>query len=145
MDQFQQQPPQQGFGQPQQPQGHDQQQGFAPPPPPGGGYGPPPPPYQQAPSNGIAVAGLICAFFFPLIGLILSIIGLSKSNSLPNRHGRGIAIAGIIISIVIIVLEIIFVILLVTVLWNWFEGLLEEILNMDFESTTAVFKVLLGF
>lgn len=49
-------------------------------------------------SNGTAVAGLIFAFIFPLIGLIVSCVGLSKSKSC-NGKGKGCAIAGIIISI----------------------------------------------
>ena len=49
--------------------------------------------------NGIALAGLILAFFSPIIGLILSCIGLNKSKQL-NGLGRGQAIAGIIVSII---------------------------------------------
>jgi hypothetical protein len=70
------------------------------------GYGPNPvppgpPPFAQpepAPSNGIAVAGLILAFLVPPVGLILSIIGLVKSG----RAGRrGVAVAGLVIGLVL--------------------------------------------
>ena len=50
------------------------------------------------PRNGIALAGFIVAFFSPLIGLILSSIGLNKSKMM-DGVGRKYAIAGIIISI----------------------------------------------
>lgn len=53
------------------------------------------------PTNSFAIAGLILSFFSfgALIGLILSIIGLKKSR-LPeyNGNGKGIAIAGIVLS-----------------------------------------------
>jgi hypothetical protein len=45
---------------------------------------------------GIAIAGLICAFLCPLVGLVLSIIGLSKAKQ--AGAGVGLAWAGIIIS-----------------------------------------------
>ncbi len=54
---------------------------------------------------GIVIAGLICAFLCPLIGLILSIIGRSKAKE--AGAGEGLATAGIIISIVIMVLGLI--------------------------------------
>jgi hypothetical protein len=88
--------------QPQQPYGYGQQQPQQP-----YGYGaqapvpPGPPPFAQPaakPGNGVAVAGLILAFLAPPIGLILSIIGLVKSG----RAGRrGVAIAGLVISLVL--------------------------------------------
>ncbi len=55
--------------------------------------------YYSNGSNGIAVAGFICAFIIPLLGLILSAIGLSNSKKL-NGNGRGLAIAGIIVSLI---------------------------------------------
>ncbi|MBR5950005.1 MAG: hypothetical protein IKZ87_01065 [Actinomycetaceae bacterium] len=70
-------------------------------------------PYQAYPqpkqTNGMAIAGLICAFLFTPAGLILSIIGLNKSKEL-NGEGRGMSIAGIIISAIGIVLGIIYII-----------------------------------
>jgi hypothetical protein len=83
-----QQPPHQGYGQPG----------------PGVEYasygqpGAPVPPPAPQPSNGIAVVGLVLAFLLPPIGFILSVIGLIKSG----RAGRrGVAIAGVVISLVI--------------------------------------------
>ena len=55
------------------------------------------PGYRQQESNGLAIAGFILAFFFPLVGLILSIIGYSKAKEM-NNSGKGLALAGIILS-----------------------------------------------
>jgi hypothetical protein len=105
-------PPQQG-GQPQQPGGYppqgqyqQQPQGYGQPQPYGHpGYGAPPQP-QGAP--GLAIAGLICAII-PCtwwLGLIFSIIGLVQSGN-RNGAGKGLAIAGIIISCLWLLLGII--------------------------------------
>lgn len=59
---------------------------------------------QEQKTNGMAVAGLVLAFFIPLVGLILSIIGLR--NSKDGRGGKGLAIAGIVISIVVGIAQI---------------------------------------
>lgn len=48
--------------------------------------------------NGFAKAGLILAFFIPLAGIIFSIIGLKKAP-LFRHQCKGMAIAGIIVSI----------------------------------------------
>ena len=61
-------------------------------------------PRENQKSNSMALAGFICSFFVSLVGLILSIIGYRKSKEL-NGEGRGLAIAGIIISIVSMVLS----------------------------------------
>jgi hypothetical protein len=81
---------QQQFG--TQPYGGYGQQGY--------GYGAPP---QQ--SNGMAIAGLILAFLFWPVGLVLSIIGFNKSKQL-GGSGRGQALAGIIISPIVGVIGI---------------------------------------
>lgn len=56
-------------------------------------------------TNGFAVAGLILAFFSPLLGLIFSCIGLSKAREYGS--GKGLAIAGIVVSILSIIFSII--------------------------------------
>lgn len=62
-------------------------------------------------TNGLAIAGFVLAFFFPLVGLILSII--ARKQCLENREGgENLALAGIIISAVsmaIVVISIIVV------------------------------------
>lgn len=60
----------------------------------------------QTESNGFAIAGLICAFFIPLLGLIFGCVGLSKSKQM-NGNGRGVAIAAIVVSIIFMVLSVI--------------------------------------
>lgn len=59
---------------------------------------------QQEPSwNGMAIAGFVCSFFFSVIGLVLSIIGFTQINKTAKEtgvepKGKGLALAGIIIS-----------------------------------------------
>jgi hypothetical protein len=91
-------PPQQG-GYPQQQGGYPQQQPYGQP-----GYGPPP----QAPGTpAMAIAGLILAII-PCtwwLGLIFSAIGLSQAKK--RNKGVGIAVAGLVISLIWGVLVII--------------------------------------
>ncbi|HZM29405.1 MAG TPA: DUF4190 domain-containing protein [Acidimicrobiales bacterium] len=91
--------------------------------PPGGypgGYpgGPPPPPPPWGPSggtNGLAIASLVLALTglalcgIPAIaGLICGIIAINQINNSPVRQeGKGLAIAGTIISAVVVVLMVI--------------------------------------
>ena len=56
-------------------------------------------------TNGFAVAGLILAFFSPLLGIIFSIIGMTKVNEYGS--GKGMAVAGIIISVLNFILSIV--------------------------------------
>lgn len=58
-------------------------------------------------TNGLAIAGLITAFLLPLLGLILSIIGLSQAKK-RNQNGRGLAIAGIVLSIIFMIFQLLF-------------------------------------
>jgi len=56
-------------------------------------------------TSGLAIAALILAFLFPLIGLILGIVALSsiKKN---NEGGKGLATASIIIALVIMFIQV---------------------------------------
>ena len=66
--------------------------------PPGGGYGGyVPPEYQK---NGFSIAGFVLCFL-PLLGIIFSILGLSKSGKVGGK-GRGLSIAGLVLSIAFI-------------------------------------------
>ena len=56
--------------------------------------------------NGMATAGFILSFFVPVLGLIFSIVGLNKANQL-GGNGRGLAKAGLILSIIWMVLSVI--------------------------------------
>ena len=50
--------------------------------------------------NGHAVAGFVLSLTFPLLGLIFSWIALNGMKSSGNEEGRGLALAGLIISII---------------------------------------------
>ena len=54
--------------------------------------------HQYVRKNGLAIAGFVVAFFSPIVGLVLSIIGLNKSKTM-DGDGRGMAIAGIVVAI----------------------------------------------
>lgn len=76
----------------------------------------PTPPSPTAKTNTLSVVGLVLAFFIPLIGLICSIIGLSQVKKRKEK-GRGIAIAGIISSVIVGILQIItFIVFVVAVI-----------------------------
>jgi hypothetical protein len=64
---------------------------------PPGGYGYPVAPQQQ--KNGFAVAGFVLSLL-PLLGLIFSILGLVRAGKIGGK-GKGLAIAGLVLSIVI--------------------------------------------
>jgi hypothetical protein len=98
------------------------QQPSAQPPPP-----PPPatPPSAAGPTNGLAIAGMVLgiasvALFFlawiatiiAIVGLVLSLVGLSKSNQLGGT-GRGMAVAGVATSAVGILASLIITIVVV--------------------------------
>jgi hypothetical protein len=77
-------------------------------------YGMPPPGYGMGPgysgqtrTSGMAIAGFVLSFFCALLGLIFSIIGYNEcKNSGGAVTGGGLALAGIIISIVNMVVGI---------------------------------------
>ena len=54
-------------------------------------------------TNGFAIAGFILSFFGGLLGLIFSIVGLVQINRRGNQKGKGLAIAGIVISAVMMI------------------------------------------
>ncbi|NEG54511.1 DUF4190 domain-containing protein [Bifidobacterium platyrrhinorum] len=74
--------------------------------PPVPGYLPPQPQRPANPREGkwnvCAILGIIFAFLFSLVGLILSIVGLNQIKR-THEKGRGLAIAGIIVSVVMMV------------------------------------------
>lgn len=61
-------------------------------------------------TNPLALAGFICSFFVPVVGVVLSAIGLSKANKSVSKKGRGFAIAGLSISIVWLVIQVILIV-----------------------------------
>ncbi len=62
----------------------------------------------QQMSCGMAIAGFVCSFFIALLGLIFSIVGLCQINKYNGfLTGKGLAVAGIVISAITIVFQII--------------------------------------
>lgn len=62
---------------------------------------------QPPKTSGLAIAGLILAFFCSIIGAIISVIALVQINgSNGQKTGKGLAIAGIILGIVMFILGI---------------------------------------
>lgn len=57
--------------------------------------------------NGFAIAGFVCAFFVSILGLIFSCIALSQIKK-SNEKGKGLAIAGLVLSIIPIVLVVMY-------------------------------------
>lgn len=49
--------------------------------------------------NGCCVAGFVLSFIVPFLGFIFSVIGISQTEENKQR-GKGLAIAGLIISII---------------------------------------------
>ena len=87
-------------------------------PPPPGHYLPPPPNQYHVPyhtplggppsHNGMAIAGFVCSFFVPLLGLIFSWVALAGMARTGNQEGKGLAIAGLVISIVLMSLALLY-------------------------------------
>jgi hypothetical protein len=68
-------------------------------------------------TNTLSVIGLISSFFIPPLGLILSIIGVSQASK-RNEKGKGLAIAGIIISILNGIFQIVFLLIIIFAVQN---------------------------
>lgn len=65
-------------------------------------------------TNGMAIAGFVCSFLIPLLGLIFGGIGLKTANNIGN--GRGLSIAAIVISILSISVYFIIILSMMLVL-----------------------------
>lgn len=99
--------------------------GAMPPPgayyPPQGYYPPPgyPMPYPMMPqrTSGLAIAGFVLSLVFcGLLGLIFSIMGRNEvRNSGGTVGGGGLATAGIVISIIRLVCEVIYVVVIISI------------------------------
>ncbi len=79
----------------------------------------------QTTSNGLAISGFVCSLIFipvglgvltAIAGLILSILGLNNAKKLPGNKGRGLALAGTIISAVRIALILVGIIALLALM-----------------------------
>jgi hypothetical protein len=58
-------------------------------------------------TNGMAITGFVCSLLCWPLGLIFSIIGMSQTSKDPSQGGRGLAVAGLVISIVFAIITII--------------------------------------
>ena len=67
--------------------------------------------------NVLAIVGFILAFVFNIAGLVVSLIALSKIKKTGER-GRGLALAGVIISIVSIIFGIIYIAVVLPAIMN---------------------------
>jgi hypothetical protein len=78
----------------------------APAPPPAPGYAAPgyAPGYAEPKWNGMAIAGFVLAITcFSLLGTIFSAVALAQINKEPQRYkGKGLAIAGLVLGIVML-------------------------------------------
>jgi hypothetical protein len=63
-------------------------------------------------TNILSIIGLVSAFFIPLVGLVLSIIGLVQINK-RGEKGKGLAISGIVASVLIGLAQLLFVLLVI--------------------------------
>ena len=80
-------------------------------------YGPPSqhyPPTAIDPGKNMGIIGMVLAFVFPFVGIVLSII--SRSKSVKAGYSGGLGLAGIIINSVVIVFWLL-VILIGIVAW----------------------------
>jgi hypothetical protein len=96
--------------------------------------GPPPPPYPspfRSPRCPEATAGLVCSIVGLLvcgivlepIALILSIVALKKIRDDPSLEGHGMAITGLVISIVVLVLSVLWLLFGFGIFfWSGFHG-----------------------
>ena len=60
--------------------------------------------------KGLAIAGFVCSFFAPLVGLILCCVALRKYKTSQGQECRTMAKAGVIISIIGMVVTVIILI-----------------------------------
>ena len=61
---------------------------------------------EQQRCNTCAIIGFVLSFYTPIVGLVLSIIGLNQIKK-NGESGKGLAIAGIIISIILMLLVVV--------------------------------------
>lgn len=91
---------------------------------------PPPQVYAQPtadPGKGLGIAGIVLAFFAPLIGLILSIV--SKSRSKRAGQPGGLGLTGIILNSIMMVIGTVVAIMISVVVFNSLERNAQQQLN----------------
>ncbi len=63
-------------------------------------------------TNSLAIVSLVLAFFIPIVGLVLGIVALTKINK-SKESGKGLAVAGIVVSCIGLLLQALVVITIV--------------------------------
>jgi hypothetical protein len=94
---------------------HDQYQVPPPAPQPYGQPGYQQPGLQPQRTNTMAILGLVFAFVFSPLGVVFSAIGLKQIKA-RREGGRGLALTGLILSIVFLVIGVLLAVLMLTVL-----------------------------
>lgn len=74
--------------------------------------------------KGLSITAFVLSFIFPIVGLILGIVALSKSKNDPNAL-RGLAIAAIVIGGIFTLMGLISLIYFVS-MWNQIRGTIES-------------------
>lgn len=80
-------------------------------------------------TNTLSIVGFILAFFVPIAGLVCSIIARKQIHA-NNEGGAGLALAGLIISIVEIALTVISTMIGIIVSINYINNFFAEIIPM---------------
>ena len=63
--------------------------------------------------DGMSITGFVLSFFVPILGVIFSAIGMSRTSE-DQKKGHGLAVAGMVIAVISIVISLIF--------WLFFFG-----------------------
>ena len=76
--------------------------------------------YAQPPkTNGMAIAGFVLSLLgCTLLGIIFSAVALNQIGKQPNQGGKGLAIAGLVIGIVFMIIQIIYWGALISIIGN---------------------------
>lgn len=75
-------------------------------------------------TNGLAIAGLVCSIVTPfnILALVLSIVGLVLGIKKWNSSGKGLAIAGIIVSVISLILDSVALTFIIAVIMSLITG-----------------------
>ncbi len=77
-------------------------------PPPGAGYGYPPPSSSSA--NTLAIVSIVLAFLFSPAGIVCGAIALNQSKREPQQQSRNLALVGLVLSVVMLIIGIVYVV-----------------------------------
>lgn len=94
---------------------------------------------QGQKTNTMAIIALVLAFLIPLVGLILAIVALSQIKK-KNEGGKGLAIASIIISAVILIGQILVMILFYGTMFGIQQEFKKQGISVDTNSGTVNYQ-----